>query len=106
MIYPEKFLTSLVSKFRAGRVISFSIYTFSSFLMRLEYIYCASSLTSIVRKNCAFYFKITSLFLMTSHAKSVSHLLEKKVELASKVSVFNEKLTQGYHNDAYERFIN
>ena len=38
--------------------------------MRLEYISCASSLTSIVRKNCAFYCKITSLFLVTSHAKS------------------------------------
>ena len=31
VIFLEKFLTSLVSKFRAGRVISFSIYTFFKF---------------------------------------------------------------------------
>ena len=31
VIFLEKFLTSLVSKFQSGRVISFSIYTFFKF---------------------------------------------------------------------------
>ena len=41
----EKFFASLVSKFWAGHVVSVSIYTFSNFLMRLEYndLYCARS---------------------------------------------------------------
>ena len=66
----------------------------------------------LLSEKTVFYCKITSLLLVTSHAKSVlvkyvtvqAICQKKKADLASKVSGLKEKLNQGYCNDAYKRF--